>query len=107
MTPHRPRLLLTLALTLAAGIGTPPPAAASSIAQACSASARAAGNIRLCGCIQQVADRTLTRRDQRLAASFFQDPHLAQEMRTSDRARDEAFWERYKGFAATAERYCR
>ena len=60
----------------------------------------------LCGCIQQVADKTLSSADQRRAAAFFKDPHKAQEVRQSDRRSDESFWQRYKNFAATAEGLC-
>ncbi len=101
------RLLLILTLALPAPMVLASAAEAGQIERACASSARARGQSRLCDCIQQIADRTLTRRDQKLAATFFADPHRAQEMRTSDRARDEAFWDRYKGFAASAERACR
>lgn len=60
----------------------------------------------LCGCIQQVADMSLTSADQRRAAAFFQDPDKAQEVRMSDRASDEDFWNRYKSFAQNAESLC-
>lgn len=60
----------------------------------------------LCGCIQQVADMTLTSADQRRAAAFFKDPEKAQEVRMSDRASDEDFWNRYKTFAQNAESLC-
>ncbi|WP_227419298.1 hypothetical protein [Roseitranquillus sediminis] len=60
----------------------------------------------LCGCIQQVANATLDRRDQRLAASFFADPHRSQVVRQSSRRSDEVFWQRYKRFGATAEAHC-
>jgi hypothetical protein len=69
-------------------------------------SGRSAANRQLCGCIQQVADRTLTGADQRKAAKFFSDPHQAQEVRQSDHAAHEAFWRRYKNFGATAEAMC-
>jgi hypothetical protein len=61
----------------------------------------------LCGCVQYVADRTLSRGEQRRAVRFFRDPHEAQVVRQSDRPRDEAFWPRYRAFADTAERVCR
>jgi len=54
-----------------------------------------------------VADRDLSRADQRLAVTFFADPHRAQEVRQSDNPRDEAFWQRYKAFASRAENICR
>jgi hypothetical protein len=85
----------------------PAPATAGQIAQACTASDRGAGDRRLCGCIQAVADQLLTRRDQRLAASFFADPHRAQEIRTSDNSGDARFWKRYTRFGEYAARTCR
>ena len=60
----------------------------------------------LCGCIQQVADMTLSRSDQRRAAKFFTDAERAQEVRMSKSDADNAFWARYKNFATTAEAYC-
>ena len=76
------------------------------IERACLASDRPKSRT-LCGCIQQAANVTLSGREQRTAAAFFDDPHRAQEMRQSDRARDERFWSRYQRFGATAEAYCR
>ena len=65
-----------------------------------------AGKPRTCACIQSVADQMLTRDDQRLVASFFKDPDRAQEVRTSDTARDESFWQRYRQFGFAAEQSC-
>ena len=52
------------------------------------------------------ADLTLSMSDQKLAASFFDDPHRAQEIRQSDSRRHERFWERYESFGQTAENFC-
>ncbi|MDJ0630863.1 MAG: hypothetical protein QNJ44_21580 [Rhodobacter sp.] len=76
------------------------------IERACMKSDRKAANRSLCGCIQDVADMTLSRSDQRLAVKFFKDPHMAQEIRQSDHASHEVFWKRYKEFGATAKNYC-
>ena len=76
------------------------------ISKACMASDRKARNPQLCGCIQTVANQDLSGRDQRLAVSFYKDPHQAQEVRQSDRPNDEAFWRRYKNYAERAERLC-
>jgi hypothetical protein len=76
------------------------------IETACLQSDRSGGNRALCGCIQQVADLTLTGTDQRLAAGFFANPDHAQEIRQSGRGSHEAFWDRYQNFGATAEAYC-
>lgn len=86
---------------------TAPLAMAGPIDSACVRSEKARGNAPLCGCIQQVANQTLSRSDQRRAADFFRNPHKAQEVRMSKRDADNAFWARYKQFAGTAEAYCR
>ncbi|MGI1660806.1 hypothetical protein ACRDNQ_01085 [Palleronia sp. KMU-117] len=82
-------------------------AMAGTIERACLSSDRPGISRSLCGCIQQAADLTLSTKDQRLAASFFKDPHRAQEVRQSDRRSDEEFWERYVNFGTAAETYCR
>lgn len=94
--------LLTLALVLAGAA----PALAGPIDSACLQAGRDSASRALCTCIQQVADSTLSRADQRRAAAFFKDPEKAQQVRLSDRAADEDFWARYKGFAEAAEAYC-
>ena len=83
------------------------PASAGSIERACLKSDRGSGQRHLCGCIQSAANVTLTARDQKLAAGFFANPEKAQEVRTSNRRGDEAFWERYRQFGETAQVYCR
>ncbi len=83
------------------------PAFAEQIERACMKSERGAGNRALCGCIQDAANMTLSASDQRLAASFFVDPHKAQEVRQSSSRRNEAFWTRYQNFGETAETFCR
>jgi hypothetical protein len=75
------------------------------IERACMASDRG-GDRGLCGCIQQAADMTLSGGDQRRAAKFFKDPERAHDTWVSQSAADDAFWERYKNFGATAEAYC-
>ena len=94
-------------LAAATVVLTTPLAMAGPIDNACVRSDRARGNSALCSCIQQVANQTLSRGDQRQAASFFREPHRAQEVRTSKSDRDNAFWARYKRFAGAAEAYCR
>lgn len=95
-----------LMIAAAAVILTAPLAVAGPIDSACMRSDRNTRSNALCGCIQQVADMTLSRSDQRRAADFFKDPHRAQEVRTSKSNADNAFWSRYKNFASTAEAYC-
>lgn len=95
-----------LMIAAAAVVLTTPLAIAGPIDSACARSDRGARSGQLCGCIQQVADQTLSRGDQRRAAAFFRDAEAAQEVRMSKRDADNAFWARYKNFAATAEAYC-
>ena len=106
------RILTTTALVLALAtpmsVMTAPTAeAGSTIERACMKSNRRAASKPLCGCIQRVADQMLTRRDQKMAAKFFSDPHRAQEMRQSDREAHEAFWKRYKAFGQSAGNICK
>ncbi|MEI4234528.1 hypothetical protein [Roseovarius sp. D22-M7] len=82
------------------------PVAAGPLATACLQSDRAARSAALCGCIQAVADRTLSGSEQRRAVSFYKDPHSAQEIRQSDRVRDRSFWRSYTEYALQAERVC-
>jgi hypothetical protein len=81
-------------------------ASAGVVESACLKSERKGVSRALCGCIQQVADLTLTRSDQRLAAKFFKDPQKAQDMRQAKGDRNNEFWSKYKNFGATAEAYC-
>ena len=98
--------MLKPAIALAAVILTAPFAVAGPIDSACVRSERGARNPALCGCVQQVADMTLSRSDQRRAAGFFRDAQQAQDVRMSKRDADNQFWDRYKTFAAAAEAYC-
>ncbi|MFD1913417.1 hypothetical protein [Halodurantibacterium flavum] len=84
----------------------PTMASAGPIESACLQSGRQAATRQLCRCIQQAANATLTRGDQRQAAQFFRDPHKSQEIRTSRTTRDSEFWARYNRFSQTAEAYC-
>ena len=93
-------------VTLIATLGAAAPAGAGVIERACLKSQRAGANGTVCGCIQSVADQTLTRADQRQAARFFKNPDKAQEMRQSDRSGHEVFWKRYKAFGENAEAMC-
>ena len=95
-----------LMIAVAAVVLTTPLAIAGPVDSACMRSDRTASNRQLCGCIQQVADMTLSRSDQRRAAKFFVDAERAQEVRMSKSDADNAFWARYKNFANTAEAYC-
>lgn len=77
------------------------------VGKACVDADRRAANSALCQCVQSAANRHLSQRDQVIAATFFETPDLAQEMRARDDRGSEAFWQRYKNFSRTAERSCR
>lgn len=81
-------------------------AQAGPIKQACMSSARQMASDSLCGCIEAVADVTLSGTDQRRAARFFTDPEAAQKAKALDNRSAEAFWSRYANFGATASAQC-
>lgn len=85
----------------ACGVG-----ASGQVGRACMGSGRDAANAALCSCVGRVASQSLSAADQRRAASFFGDPERAQEVRSSDSGRDDAFWARYRAFADRAEAVC-
>lgn len=87
-------------------LATPFAAWAGPIENACSDSPRARGDRALCNCIQQAADRTLSRSEQRRAAKFFRDPDSAQQVRMSKSSGDNEFWSRYRAFGEMAEAFC-
>ncbi|MGB7319532.1 MAG: hypothetical protein WBC85_16330 [Planktotalea sp.] len=97
-------LTAVLAATLAPVV--PTTAEAGTLQRACMKSERKAANRSLCSCIQKAAKGTLSSSDQRLAATFFRDPHKSQEIRQSDRTSHEVFWKRYKEFGARAQQMC-
>lgn len=100
------RSVLAAALAVATMTTLAPAASAGPIERACMAAGRGA-TAALCGCIQKVADSLLDGAEQRLASTFFADPHKAQEVRMSDRADHARFWDTYKVFGAQAEAFCR
>ena len=84
----------------------PNPVEAGPISSACIRSDRQAATRSLCNCLQRVANGELSKGDQRLAATFFKDPHKAQEIRQSDRRAHEKFWLRYKEYGNVASALC-
>ena len=99
---------LFLALIIAALVFPfmPSKSEAGILGRACMRSDRKAATRPMCNCIQQVANQSLSRADQRLAASFFADPHKAQEIRQSDMRGHEQFWSRYKEFGTIVAASC-
>ena len=96
-------ILGALATTTACGGGGK---VSGDVGQACMDAGRRDASPALCTCVQQVANRTLSSRDQSRAVAFFDDPQLAQDTRQSDRSSDEAFWGRYKAFTELATEIC-
>lgn len=82
------------------------PVAFGPISKACLKSDREAKSRQLCGCIQAVANDTLTRSQQRQAVQFYRDPAMAQKIRQSDRPSDEKFWRAYKAYGEKARQVC-
>lgn len=77
------------------------------IGQACVDAGRRDASPALCSCVQQVADQTLSNRDQARAVAFFAEPQQAQDTRQSSASADRAFWDRYRAFTDLATRICR
>ncbi|WP_435139065.1 hypothetical protein [Pseudopelagicola sp. nBUS_19] len=94
-------LIAAVSLSLSAGF-----ADADELLRACNGSDRQAATKSMCNCIQMVANKSLNNSEQKLAASFFEQPHKAQEIRQSDRSNHETFWLRYKEFGTAVEDSC-
>lgn len=100
--------LLTLALMGA--LLTPVVASmaeAGPLQRACMSSDRKAKSRGMCRCLDKVAKGRLSSGEQRLAATFFKDPHKAQEIRQSDNRMHEKFWKKYKVYSGAVSRRCR
>lgn len=97
----------TLAFALSLSSLTGSAVTAGPISNACLQADRRAASRSLCNCIQSVANRALSRTDQRTAAKFFKDPEKAQDMRRSDRQSHEKFWDRYAAFSQNASAQCK
>ncbi|SEG18072.1 hypothetical protein SAMN05421751_11422 [Jhaorihella thermophila] len=82
------------------------PVSAGVIERACRQSDRSAATPELCRCIQKVANGSLSFRERRKVAKWIKEPHMAQEVRQSDRRGDEILWERYKAFGARVQEVC-
>ncbi len=80
------------------------PFAKGPIYSACLDADRKAASRALCGCVQAVANRHLSSRDQKKAAGFFKNPQLAQDARQNG---SRSFWNTYKKFSNNAAQVCR
>ncbi|KUJ76141.1 hypothetical protein AVO45_12550 [Ruegeria marisrubri] len=95
------------AVAVTAFFPTPAPAATGDIKSACLATNRPEATRQRCTCIQDVADGTLSPREQRTIAKWFRDPHQAQTVKMSKSAHDDALWDRYETFGQLAQAACR
>lgn len=77
------------------------------IQQACQRAGRKAASRARCGCVQAVANRELSARDQRRGASYFSNQHALQVVRQSDNPGDERFWKLWKAYGQRATSLCR
>ncbi len=100
------QIILAATLAVIAMPLVPTSASAGPLENACLRLDRAQATRAMCRCIDSVAQRTLTRSEQRRAAAFFRDPQRAQDVRMSKSARDNEFWTRYRAFGAAAEQAC-
>ena len=97
------RVMVLLALL---GVGACGGRVSGEIGQACLASGRSGASARTCGCVQAVANRSLTRSEQSRVAGFFEEPERAQALRVRDDAASERLWVRYRAFADNAAAVC-
>jgi hypothetical protein len=100
------KILHIAAVALLANAAVPFMASAGPIESACNRSDRQQATRSLCRCIDNVADRSLTRSEQREVAQFFSNPQRAQDVRMSSSSRDNQLWDRYRAFGVAAERSC-
>ncbi|MEJ6389661.1 hypothetical protein [Gymnodinialimonas ulvae] len=96
---------IRLAAIVATFLALPTAVSANPIERACLSSDRAASRS-LCACIGMVAGDMLTRGQMREGARWFDDPQRAQDVRQSDRARDEEMWQAWRAFSTAAEQLC-
>ncbi|MFD2740449.1 hypothetical protein ACFSUD_12750 [Sulfitobacter aestuarii] len=91
-----------------AGVYRPAPVlfARGPIQQACETQGRRAATPARCGCVQAIANQSLSRSEQRRAAKMFKDPHEFQEMRQSNNPKHEQFWRAWKTFGQNAAAAC-
>lgn len=76
------------------------------IQKACIEDRRKAASRARCGCIQAVANQTLSNADQRRGAKFFKNPARLQEVRQSDNPSHERFWKAWKAYGVAAAELC-
>jgi hypothetical protein len=101
------RLQIRVGLAALVLMGVTGAVSAGPVERACVASVRAKGNSSLCGCVQKVADVTLSGADQVMVAQFFLNPDKAEEVRMKSTVSANAFWDRYTVFGEQAQMACK
>ncbi len=76
------------------------------IQQACQRAGRKQATRARCGCVQAVADMSLSSSQQKRGATFFSDPQKAQDVRQSDNSASERFWDAWVEFGTRARQMC-
>lgn len=76
------------------------------ISRACIAAGRDNATRQLCGCVQSVANQTLSERDRARVAEFFANPEQANDTKISDTRANDAFWDRYRAFVSASRQAC-
>ncbi|HCI07146.1 MAG TPA: hypothetical protein DE314_07275 [Sulfitobacter sp.] len=76
------------------------------MASACRAAGRKEASRARCGCVQAVANRSLSSSEQQRGVPFFSNPQRTQDVRQSDTASNERFWKKWKAFGTQAGRMC-
>ena len=94
------RSLVTMAVLACAA-----PAFAGPAQKACLATERSPGP-RVCACAQQVADQTLSRSDQHIAASIIREPELFVKYQKDSSRRAQGFLTRYRLWGERVEQHC-
>ena len=92
--------------TGSSGSGTGVVFARGPILEACLAAGRKQATRQRCGCVQAVADLSLSRDEQRRGAAFFEDPQGLQDLRMSNSTVNAQFWDRWKSYGSQAENLC-
>lgn len=96
----------TLILSIALLLASMTLVSAGPIERACLKADRRAASRTLCSCIEDAAKPMFSRSQLRRIAKFFDDPHLSQVLRQSNRSGDEQLWDKYKAWGVAARSQC-
>ena len=96
-----------IATDAAVAAPAPLPFARGRMFSACISDGRKSASQKRCGCVQAIANRTLSPAQAHRGVSLWSDPGRLQEIRQSDLASNERFWKAWSEFSAEALRVCR